>query len=332
MKPFNYEAPQDLQVSNLSNMNSTVVIADAGDTLAGANTSHDYAIALEESLRTSLNSDDNQAAANEVFPTEWLPTKQDQPTPVQASLLEDRSAWLSLHGDWSKPEKGELLAGTEIFSLPADKALLVSHHFHVTDFAMMAGWTSAALEQHLTQIHVALQSAINSKLVDVLLTSSAMRTTEQEKPSGKPREMAEDLLDVITMSLDPSVGNEVSAYGYLVHADMYRALTRAAHRAGLEDVDDLLGTHVRYYGGEDRGVFALPKMFSAIAFSPLDKDGEWFSVKRTRIPQRQAWSFEILARAYVMTEATAKVKDGEHMATVDAKFPIVTRIKWKAAA
>ena len=117
----------------------------------------------------------------------------------------------------------------------------------------------------------------------------------------------------------------------LMHMTEQAVLERAAQRAGVDDVEDLLGCRTQFYSGTNRGVFMLPKGFASLSFRE-GNDGDVWSIHASRNAGIQGWDIEITGIADVMAQAKVKLKlanpadPTEKLQTEVVSFPLITRV------
>ena len=149
--------------------------------------------------------------------------------------------------------------------------------------------------------------------------------------SKNPRERAEDIIDGLTMNINQAVGTSLSDFVLLIPAKEVAGLERAAQRAGLSDVEDLLGCGSQFYSGADLGIFMLPKGMASLSFRK-DSNGAVWQIHATRNPNAMAWDVEVIGVADVVTQAKVQLKlanpaDPKEKLQVElVDFPMVTRV------
>jgi len=112
----------------------------------------------------------------------------------------------------------------------------------------------------------------------------------------------------------------------LVPVALRPILNRAAQRAGLEDIDALVGTRVQAYGGKDRGIFLAPKGFALLSFRE-DRNGDVWKIELSRNSSRQCWDLEVSAVVDVMATAMVEAKvNGSSWQTTPVALPIIRQI------
>lgn len=103
-------------------------------------------------------------------------------------------------------------------------------------------------------------------------------------------------------------------------------LERAAQRAGVGDIEDLIGASVQPYSGTDYGLFLLPKMFTSLSYRE-GRDGNVWKIQATRNGAHQAWDIEIMTVVDIVANGKVKVKlTADGLQTQTVAFPMITRI------
>lgn len=330
-----YKAPNDkvVHTESMAFREETTGFAWASDSpefhsIEPAKSPAIYAKTLESTLRQGLNAIKNDTqSVNSVFPVEFLPNRTDVPTPIIRHLFNDRTVVTATSGDWTKPQKATAMAGSEIMTEPANKAILLSYSIPLYDFKVESGFTHATLVGDMTNIIDNILKDINSKVAGQLADSKLVRKVDGGKLEGKLFDKGQDILDAITEATDSALGSEVNEYGLVIHEDLVKALVSVARRSGFggeDGLEEMLGTDYCSYNGEDKGVFLMPKAFTGLSFAPPKVDNEWFTTILTRDTDRQAFVLEVIAKMYILNEASTQIKDGVHKA--DAILPVVTNI------
>ena len=288
-----------------------------------------YALQLAKTVKAMLNAALQDAESNIPFPIELLPTRNSLPTPIIAHTLADRSVVVPMGGG-KAPAVVTAAAGTEITVEPIEQAVLVSYQTKLWDAKTLSGFTAGTLQQDALNICESVVRSINSKMVDVLMTSRLVKT-HHEVPvtTGKMVDYAESLLDGLYAYTEPSLGASLSDYGILMHENELRALGRLAASKGFggEDaIKDMLGTDIAYYNGSDRGAFMLSKRFTALSFGCLRTDGEHINVVLSRDGNSQSHDLEIRGKVHVVAEPAATIKMGT--GSVNALLFVVQRLVW----
>lgn len=106
------------------------------------------------------------------------------------------------------------------------------------------------------------------------------------------------------MNINQTVGTALSDFVVLLPVSLVAVLERAAQRAGVGDIEDLVGASVRRYSSTDYGLFLLPKMFTSLSYRE-GRDGNVWKIQATRNGAHQAWDIEIMT---VVDMANGKVK------------------------
>lgn len=271
--------------------------------------------------------------AVDAIPCEFRP-KGTEPTPVQLVNMVNRNVEFdprqSIY-DHSKITKGEAVAGDFIFTEPTNTAAFFSHRFTLLDAHVVAGFTGNGMEQMMDKMLTDFEKACGSTLVDILIKSPSTEAKEVTIAGTTPRDRAEDWIDALTMSINQSVGNSLSDFVLLMHMTEQAMLERAAQRAGVESIEDLLGCRTQFYSGSDRGVFMLPKGFASLSFRH-DQEGDVWKIHASRNAGVQGWDFEVSGIADVMAQAKVRIKlanpedPTEKLQVETVDFPLITRV------
>lgn len=271
--------------------------------------------------------------AVDAIPCEFRP-KGTEPTPVQLVNMVNRNVEFdprqSIY-DHSKITKGEAVAGDFIFTEPTNTAAFFSHRFTLLDAHVVAGFTGNGMEQMMDKMLTDFEKACGSTLVDILIKSPSTEAKEVTIAGTNPRDRAEDWIDALTMSINQSVGNSLSDFVLLMHMTEQAMLERAAQRAGVESIEDLLGCRTQFYSGSDRGVFMLPKGFASLSFRH-DQEGDVWKILASRNAGVQGWDFEVSGVADVMAQAKVRIKlanpadPTEKLQVETVDFPLITRV------
>lgn len=271
--------------------------------------------------------------AVDAIPCEFRP-KGTEPTPVQLVNMVNRNVEFdprqSIY-DHSKITKGEAVAGDFIFTEPTNTAAFFSHRFTLLDAHVVAGFTGNGMEQMMDKMLTDFEKACGSTLVDILIKSPSTEAKEVTIAGTTPRDRAEDWIDALTMSINQSVGNSLSDFVLLMHMTEQAMLERAAQRAGVESIEDLLGCRTQFYSGSDRGVFMLPKGFASLSFRH-DQEGDVWKIHASRNAGVQGWDFEVSGIADVMAQAKVRIKlanpedPTEKLQVEVVDFPLITRV------
>lgn len=284
-----------------------------------------YAESFAQSLDVSLNDPDFIERLNECLTAEIRPYRTE-PTPITLAVLADNSVRFNptqRYADSDKPTSiikfGEMVTVDK-----ANDAVMFNHSVELLDFHMdTAGFTEASLRHAIGQALVDICASMSSHCVDLLVNAELTQKIEVTKPTGIPREQAEDIIDLLSVNLTPAYGATLSDYTLLIPASLEAILERAAQRAGVEDVEELLGCGVMEYSGTDRGLFLLPRRFTALSFRST-ADGDAFPVTLSRNANKQAWVIEARGVVDLVASATAKDADG-----VTVSLPLITQLTWK---
>ncbi|MFT0475495.1 hypothetical protein ACMSI6_16395 [Pseudomonas antarctica] len=271
--------------------------------------------------------------AADAIPCEFRP-KGTEPTPVQLVNMVNRNLEFdprqSIY-DTSTIAKGEAVAGDFIFTEPTNTAAFFSHRFTLLDAHVVAGFTGNGMEQMMDKMLADFEKACGSTVVDILIKSPSTEAKEVTIAGTTPRDRAEDWIDALTMSINQSVGNSLSDFVLLMHMTEQAMLERAAQRAGVESIEDLLGCRTQFYSGSDRGVFMLPKGFASLSFRH-DQEGDVWKIHASRNAGVQGWDFEVSGIADVMAQAKVRIKlanpedPTEKLQVETVDFPLITRV------
>ncbi|WP_346395487.1 Ig-like domain-containing protein [Pseudomonas syringae] len=334
MKPNQYVAPHVDTVKwniNAIDDNNASIHFSTSDVRAETLTSTDpsvYVQALVEAAEDFLNGDEWREAAMERTPCEFRPAGSEA-TGQQVITMADRSVKFDPRKNWDNQtiSKGEVLAGSIIFTEPTDSALVISHRVTILDHNLIAGFTEASMAQTADKILRDIELSAAGKIAGILSTAASTEVFSEVKPTGKPVEIAEDLIDLLTMHINQAVGTSLSDFVVLLPVSMVAVLERAAQRAGVGEIENLIGASVQPYSGTDYGLFLLPKMFTSLSYRE-NRDGDIWKIIATRNGNAQAWDIEIMTTVDIVANGKVKVKlteDGLQTETV--AFPMITNVK-----
>ncbi|WP_117140172.1 hypothetical protein [Pseudomonas amygdali] len=290
-----------------------------------------YVAALVEAAEDYLNGDEWREAAMEATPCEFRPAGSEA-TGQQIITMADRTVKFDPRKNWDnqKISKGEVLAGSVIFTEPTDTALVISHRATILDHNIQAGFTEGSLAQTADKMLEDIQLSAAGKIAGILSTAPSTEPVSEAKPTGKPMEVAEDLIDILTAHINQTVGHELSDFVVLLPVSLVGVLNRAAQRAGVGDIEDLIGTSVQPYSGTDYGIFLLPKHFTSLSYRE-GRDGNVWKIEATRNAGRQAWDIEIMTVVDIVANGKVKVKlTADGLQTEMVAFPMITNIKLTA--
>ena len=333
MKPNQYVAPHvdtvKWNINTIDDNNASIHFNTTdirSDTLAATDPSV-YVQALVEAAEDYLNGDEWREAAMEATPCEFRPAGSEA-TGQQIITMADRTVKFDPRKNWDnqKISKGEVLAGSIIFTEPTDTALVISHRATILDHNIQAGWTVGSLAQTADKILRDIELSAAGSIAKILSTAPSTEVFSEAKPTGKPVEIAEDLIDLLTTHINQTVGTSLSDFVVLLPVSLVAVLERAAQRAGVGDIEDLIGASVQPYSGTDYGLFLLPKMFTSLSYRE-GRDGNVWKIQATRNGAHQAWDIEIMTVVDIVANGKVKVKlteDGLQTETV--AFPMITRI------
>ncbi|KTC15214.1 hypothetical protein AO391_23390 [Pseudomonas marginalis ICMP 9505] len=334
MKPNQYVAPHvdtvKWNINAIDDNNASIHFHTAdvrSETLAATDPSV-YVEALVEAAEEYLNGDEWREAAMEKTPCEFRPTGAEA-TGQQIIVMADRTVTFDPRKNWDNQtiEKGEVLAGSIIFTEPTDTALVISHRVTIFDHNLIAGFTEGSLAQTADKILRDIELSAAGKIAGILSTAASTEAVSEIKPTGKPVEIAEDLIDLLTTHINQTVGNSLSDFVVLLPVSLVAVLERAAQRAGVGDIEDLIGASVQPYSGTDYGLFLLPKMFTSLSYRE-NREGDIWKIQATRNGAHQAWDIEIMTTVDIVANGKVKVKlTNDGLQTEMVAFPMITNIK-----
>lgn len=333
MKPFQYKKPDSVYVQSVSTSHgteSTQVSFHSSDIRPEHMAASDplvYAEAMYEAADEHLNGDEWREVMNEVFPSEVRPYGS-QPTSPQIALMADRSVTFDPREtyDGRTVAKGSAVAGTLITMEAPKVGILVSARVSILDHHVQFGFTANSMAQTGDKVLSDLELTLAGKIAESLEGQPSVSKVYAGTLSGTPAAQAEDFLDILATHLDTYWGRDVSEFGVLIPVALRPMLNRAAQRAGLGDIDDLVGTRVQVYSGVDRGVFLVPKGFAMLSFRE-DKDGDVWRLELTRNSSTLSWDLEVSAVVDVMATAMVEAKlDGSDWETTTVVLPIIKQI------
>lgn len=341
MKPFQHKKPDSVYTQTITTAHgstSNQLTFHSSDIRAEDIAATDpavYAQAMYEAADEYLNGDEWREAMDMAFPSEVRPFRS-QPTAPQVALMEDRSVTFAPREtyDGRKVDKGEAKAGSLVAMESPDVGILVSGRVSIFDHTVQFGFTERSMEQTAEKLLNDLELNTAAKIAESLegqpSTVSLRIPGLQSSVKGHVQRtstcQAETLLDVIAANLDTSWGRDISEFGVLVPVRLRPILNRAAQRAGVGSIDDLVGTRVQVYSGPDRGIFLAPKGFALLSFRE-DQNGDPWKVELTRNSATQSWDLEISAVLDVMATAMVELKlGGSEWETTQVALPIVTQL------
>lgn len=284
-----------------------------------------YAEAFASSMYDSLNDPEFIDHLNEELTAEIRPFRTE-PTPIHLPLLADNSVRFNPNNRYTNADKPTTTVkfGQMVTVDKAIDAVAFNHSVELYDFTMeTSGFTEASLEHAVRQALVDVCTAMSSHAVAMLVDAKLTNPVTVEKPSGKPKDQAEDVVDLLAMNVTPAYGESVSDYTVLVHSSLKAILDRAAQRAGVQDISEYLGCGVEVYKGDDHGIFMLPRRFTMLSFRST-KDDIAFPVTMTRVANKQAWVIEMRGCMDLLASGTARDADGE-----EVSLPMITQLVWK---
>lgn len=334
MKPNQYVAPHvdtvKWNINTIDDNNASIHFNTTdirSDTLAATDPSV-YVQALVEAAEDYLNGDEWREAAMEATPCEFRPAGSEA-TGQQIITMADRTVKFDPRKNWDnqKISKGEVLAGSVIFTEPTNTALVISHRATILDHNIQAGWTVGSLAQTADKILRDIELSAAGSIAKILSTAPSTEVFSEAKPTGKPKEIAEDLIDLLTAHVNLTVGTSLSDFVVLLPVSLVAVLERASQRAGRDSIEDLIGTSVQPYSGTDYGLFLLPKYFTSLSYRE-GRDGNVWKIEATRNAGRQAWDLEIMTVVDIVANGKVKVKlTADGLQTETVAFPMITNVK-----
>lgn len=302
-------------------------VADVrSETLAGTDAGT-YVTAFVSTVEGYLNSDEWREEAAERTPCEFRPAGSEA-TGQQIITLADRSVAFDPRKNWDNQTitEGAVLAGSVIFTEPTDAALVISHRVSILDHTLIAGFTDAALMQTADKAMRDIEFAAAGKIATILSNALSTETFSEAKPTGKPSAVAEELIDILTMHVNQTVGTSLADFVVLLPVSLMAVLERAAQRAGVENIEALIGASVQPYTGTNYGLFLLPKMFTSLSYRE-GRNGDVWKVQATRNGGNQSWDIEILAIVDIVANGKVRVKlTADGLQTETVAFPMITNI------
>ena len=287
-----------------------------------------YVEALTEVLDEFLNSDEWREAAMEATPCEFRPAGSEA-TGQQIITMADRTVTFDPRKNWDNEtiSKGPVLAGSVIFTEPTSEALLISKRFTILDHTLMAGFTEQSMSQTAEKLLRDIEYEAAGSVAKILSTGPSTESFSVAKPTGKPVEIAEDLIDILTMNINQTVGSSLGDFVVLLPVSLLAVLERAAQRAGVEDIESLIGASVQPYAGTDYGLFLLPKLFTSLSYRE-GRNGDIWKIQATRNGAHQCWDVEIMTTVDIVANGKVRVKlTADGLQTEAVAFPMITNIK-----
>lgn len=330
-KPFQYTKPSTYTTAIADEHTGSIRFntADVRPETQAATDVSVYVEALVEAAEDYLNGDEWREEAMERTPCEFRPAGSEA-TGQQIITMADRSVSFDPRKNWDNQTvtKGEVLAGSIIFTEATDTALVISHRATILDHNIQAGFTVQSMEQTAEKMLRDIEHSAAGKVAAILANAPSTESFSVAMPTGKPAEIAEDLIDILTMNINHTVGTSLSDFVILLPAELLAVLERAAHRVGLgDDVESLIGAGIQQYTGTNHGIFMLPKLFTSLSYRER-QDGDVWRIEATRNANAQGWDIEIMAVVDIIANGMVKVKlttDG--LQTVQVPFPLVTCVK-----
>lgn len=330
-----YQAPDQMTgVATFGNSSIATFDHSANVSSGTAPDAAAYVSTVAQCLDGYLNSDDWREDAEEQISCEFRPA-HTEPTSQQVLISEDRDIEFDPRTsifDRSKLTKGAAKAGDVAFTLPCETAALFSSRITILDANVIGGWTSNAAEQTCIKFLQDFRIKCNTVVAKVLAKRANLRKIKAPMPEGKPREVAEDLIDILALNMDTAFGHNLSDFDVLLPLKLSAILDRAAQRAGLEDAEELIGCGLSYHTGPDV-MFVMPKGFAALSFRE-DGNGEVWKLDVTRNPNLQGYDVEVQGIADVLANAMVRLKvetiasngQSEGFQTETVPLPIISMI------
>lgn len=336
-KPFAYKKPDSVyvqQTTTAHGVESTQVSfhnSDIRPEYMAATDPVTYAETLYEAADEHLNGAEWRDNMNTAFPSEVRPYGA-QPTAPQVALMEDRSVIFDprLTYDGRTVTQGSAVAGTLVSMEAPEVGILVSARVSIFDHHVQFGFTERSMIQTADKVLGDLELSMAGKIAQSLEGQPSVSKVYAGALSGTPAAQAEDLLDILAIYLDTYWGRDISEFGVLLPVALRPMLNRAAQRAGLGDLNELVGTHIQVYSGTDRGIFLVPKQFAMLSFRE-DQEGDVWKVELSRNSAQLSWELEVSAVVDVMATAmVSAVIPGDTWETVTVALPIIKQIVLEA--
>lgn len=328
-KPFQYTKPSTYSTAIVDGNTGSIRFntADVRPETQAATDVSVYVEALVGAAEDYLNGDEWREEAMERTPCEFRPAGSEA-TGQQIITMADRSVTFDPRKNWDNQtvEKGEVLAGSIIFTEATDTALVISHRATILDHNIQAGFTVQSMEQTADKMMRDIELNAAGKVAAILAAAPSTESVSEAMPTGKPVEIAEDLIDLMTTHVNQTVGTSLGDFVILLPVSLVAVLERAAQRAGQDSIEELIGAGVQPYSGTDHGIFMLPKLFTSLSYRER-QDGNIWKIEATRNPNAQGWDIEIMAVVDIIANGMVKVKLTEDgLQTAPVAFPLVTRI------
>ncbi len=332
MKPFQNNKATHYEIS-MTEQGGTVQFHD-GSVRAEHLTATDPSIYMQvmvEGLDEHLNGTGWEQAAVEAIPSEIRPAGASA-SGQQVAILADRSVTFDprVAYDGTKVEKGAAMAGDFIFTEAADRAVLLSHRVTVLDHVIQAGFTESSMEQTAEKLLEDILMDASGKVAKVLSDSPSTVMVAVGALTGKPSAKAEYIIDAIVEHIDQAVGTEINDFTVLIHKSLIAILDLSAQRSGHKDAEEMLGTVIQGYSGEDLGLFLIPRRFTSLSYR-RGSNGDVWKIMATRNPAIQGYDLEVMAVVDVVCKAFVRVKVGaDLLGTETVSFPLITRLTFEA--
>lgn len=333
MKPFQYQKPNSHYTQSITTAHGSTATqvsfhtSDIRPEHMAATDPLVYAQVMYEAIDDHLNAQEWRENMDAAFPSEVRPYGS-QPTAPQVALMADRSVTFNPQQtyDGRTVDKAEVKAGSLVSMEAPEVGVMVSARVAIFDHTVQFGFTERSMAQTGEKLLDDLELTLAGKIAQSLEGQPSVTKAYVGALSGSPAAQAEDVLDILAMNLDTFWGRDVSEFGVLIPVALRPLLNRAAQRAGLEDIDELVGTRVQVYSGPDRGIFLVPKAFALLSFRE-DKHGDVWRVELSRNASTQSWDLEVSAVLDVMATAMVEVKlGGSEWETIPLALPMVKQL------
>lgn len=170
-KPFQYTKPSTYTTAITDEHTGSIRFntADVRPETQAATDVSVYVEALVEAAEDYLNGDEWREAAMEATPCEFRPAGSEA-TGQQIITMADRSVAFDPRKNWDNEtiSKGEVLAGSVIFTEATDTALVISHRATILDHNLMAGFTVQSMEQTADKMLRDIEHSAAGKVAAIL--------------------------------------------------------------------------------------------------------------------------------------------------------------------
>lgn len=330
-----FALPDRMHVESVVEGSTVARFSDSRVRQGAAPNELDYVAFLQNCINVYLNSPDWREAAEESISCEFRP-HGTEPTTQQVALMENRDIEFdprtSLYDRSKVVTEGKAIAGDFLFSEPCSTAALFSTRLTILDTNVIGGFTENGAEQTVVKLLTDFQIQSNTTVAKILAKTANLRKVKAVMPKGAPREVAEDLVDILAVNVDTAFGAGLDDFTYMLPISMGPTLDRAAQRAGVEDVSELIGAGIQYHGGPKGLIFMVPNAFAMLSFRE-QRDGDIWATHVTRNPAIQGFDIEISGVADVVANAMVRLKianpadSSERLQTETVPYPVVTLIE-----